>query len=524
MLAWAALPAMAGDVVIMPFSCTMAGGKPVLRPSHEVVAHRVIGGREQRKVQTCSPVDPKRCRQWTAFKFDIDCDGERVAWMQVYANASAHTRRRVTEAGGRLRVADTPLRSKRVDDMCARRMGSNMEWWSVDAVCEQASPLNAPTSTDMPAGFAPMIGLEASILPDDALRSRAQRLALAEADDVAPPQKAAAGKAKSEPAESATSNVSEPQASAPVPAPREAPASIEVPRKAAQATPITAEPAPPVESVPSQTAPTVPVAVINAPVESQQTAAQPADDSTVAAAKQHRLVATVVPSDHVAEQQPLANSDAAPKAGGERADTVVAKTSESARATDAGVQVPTGVPQTTGSIDDAGNAARLPDEPSAEAGHTLSLAIAAFAVAALAMIALVLNWLLRSPGTAKPSVTETRDRERRAPTFAAAGALVPFAGNGGPMVQATGEMLPSKGVGPVIGDRIPVSKPEALAVLGMGVANDGNVAALKKIIDGLRMNWHPDLARDDADRRTRELRLKQINAAWEILGEKRLGA
>jgi len=64
---------------------------------------------------------------------------------------------------------------------------------------------------------------------------------------------------------------------------------------------------------------------------------------------------------------------------------------------------------------------------------------------------------------------------------------------------------------------IPRNRAEALAILGMGVTPDATQAAIKRIVDGLRLNWHPDYARDDADRQLRELRLKQINAAWEIL-------
>ena len=58
----------------------------------------------------------------------------------------------------------------------------------------------------------------------------------------------------------------------------------------------------------------------------------------------------------------------------------------------------------------------------------------------------------------------------------------------------------------------------------MGVTPDATQAAIKRIVDGLRLNWHPDYARDDADRQLRELRLKQINAAWEILNGTRPAA
>jgi DnaJ-class molecular chaperone len=55
----------------------------------------------------------------------------------------------------------------------------------------------------------------------------------------------------------------------------------------------------------------------------------------------------------------------------------------------------------------------------------------------------------------------------------------------------------------------------------MGVAPEASEAALKKIVDGLRLSWHPDYAKDLADRQLRELRLKQVNAAWEIIAGKR---
>jgi DnaJ-class molecular chaperone len=73
----------------------------------------------------------------------------------------------------------------------------------------------------------------------------------------------------------------------------------------------------------------------------------------------------------------------------------------------------------------------------------------------------------------------------------------------------------------VFGDAIPRTRAEALEVLGMGVTPDAGEAALKKIVDGLRSSWHPDRASDESDRQLRELRMKQINAAWDILAGKR---
>jgi hypothetical protein len=67
------------------------------------------------------------------------------------------------------------------------------------------------------------------------------------------------------------------------------------------------------------------------------------------------------------------------------------------------------------------------------------------------------------------------------------------------------------------GDGMPRTRTEAFRVLGIGIAPGANAAAIKKIVDALRVSWHPDLARDESDRQLRELRSKQINAAWELL-------
>jgi hypothetical protein len=80
------------------------------------------------------------------------------------------------------------------------------------------------------------------------------------------------------------------------------------------------------------------------------------------------------------------------------------------------------------------------------------------------------------------------------------------------------------GVSPVLGEAIPRTRADALRILGLGVTPDATEIAIKKIVDGLRLSWHPDYANDAEDRRIREIRIKQINAAWEIIGPKRAQA
>ena len=69
---------------------------------------------------------------------------------------------------------------------------------------------------------------------------------------------------------------------------------------------------------------------------------------------------------------------------------------------------------------------------------------------------------------------------------------------------------------------VPTTRAEALAVLGVNAETSEKV--IKKIVDAMRQTWHPDLARDDLDRRGREERMKQINIAWDILRPKRQAA
>lgn len=66
---------------------------------------------------------------------------------------------------------------------------------------------------------------------------------------------------------------------------------------------------------------------------------------------------------------------------------------------------------------------------------------------------------------------------------------------------------------------VPQSSAEAYALLG--VNSEVTDVALKKIVDGLRMSWHPDLARDPSDRDAREVRIKQINIAWDLICSER---
>ena len=61
---------------------------------------------------------------------------------------------------------------------------------------------------------------------------------------------------------------------------------------------------------------------------------------------------------------------------------------------------------------------------------------------------------------------------------------------------------------------------EAYAFLGVNATS--SEAVLKKTVDALRLCWHPDFATDEEDRRLREMRIKQINVAWDLISRKRM--
>ncbi len=51
----------------------------------------------------------------------------------------------------------------------------------------------------------------------------------------------------------------------------------------------------------------------------------------------------------------------------------------------------------------------------------------------------------------------------------------------------------------------------------LGVNPRASTVVVKKVVDALRQNWHPDLAADETERAAREERTKCINAAWDLI-------
>ena len=71
-----------------------------------------------------------------------------------------------------------------------------------------------------------------------------------------------------------------------------------------------------------------------------------------------------------------------------------------------------------------------------------------------------------------------------------------------------------------ITNELPRDKQEAYEVLGANP--EASERILKRLVDALRATWHPDLATSEDDRAIRNLRITQINVAWDLITEKRV--
>lgn len=85
----------------------------------------------------------------------------------------------------------------------------------------------------------------------------------------------------------------------------------------------------------------------------------------------------------------------------------------------------------------------------------------------------------------------------------------------GAVAEAAGAGFGSAGGEP----RIPTTRDEACFILGAN--READTETLQRLVKALRQCWHPDLAQNDADRRHREARIKQINAAHDLITGKR---
>jgi hypothetical protein len=496
-------PARADELLVMPYTCSMVGGRPMLARSEEQ-SHRIIGTREQRNFTACSPVNPDRCRQWTVHRFDLDCDGARVPWVSVVAAASEQVNDRAWVEDGRLRLRMGPGWSMSPDDPCGRRYDDRFRSNRMTRHCAERRAMAPAPVVDMPSGYAPMLGIDGIFVtasasaphgapfagpPATALREPPAKAARPEhpssprSDPVAAARREPNAVAKHEPAPGAKPE--------PPPPPRaEARREAKEPAKSAPSSQASAQPAPqPAGSAPTRVAsgapgsPVVPK-IINRP----EPAALPPPPVPAAVS----VAANPAPSEP-------------PKVA---------------------INTPPGPQQEK--IEGAKSAAAKAPTPGDD--HTLTVSLLN-AVPGPATGAIIVFAGLTLGLVAAFAVARRRERDRLASIGARDIASVPMERRSGrnPLVrQPSSRKSPqtapppapaatSSGAAMAFGNAMPQTRDEAMQVLGLGVTPDATESAMKKIVDGLRASWHPDLAKSETDRQLRVLRMQQINAAWEII-------
>ena len=335
------------------------------------------------------------------------------------------------------------------------------------------APRHAMGVVEMPDGFAPMAGVDAIFTPLD---SR-----VAELEDAPPPD----ARAPREPEPSF--------APALTPKAAEKPKAIDAPKAADSPKPVTppkaAEP-PKAEVVLEPKPPELKLSETK-PLETASTNAPPAEETAKPQSMTPGAAAPLTPT--------ILNNPAAKEvATASQTETVVA----------AAEITPPPQPQ---AVSEAGSRV---EGWSATGGPGLSVPPIAFAIliaaATLAILLVILKKQAASPIAAGPvrgPIEPTLPGFAPAPPDPAAQALILREDPGPPALSAI-----------AVSTGMPVTRDDALTFLGLNAgATD---AVIRKVVEGLRQSWHPDLATDDADRVAREERIKGINAAAAILQRK----
>ena len=519
--------AHANEMLVMPYSCTMVGGQPLLTPGPEQ-GHRILGQRDQRRFSACSPVNPNLCRQWTVHRFDLDCDGTRVPWVSVVA-ATNEGSRRAWLLDGRLVLRMGPQWSLAPDDPCAQEPGAErrFEYRRSRRYCADRLAMAPPPVAEMPFGYAPMLGVNGIFVkaaPN-----------VAGGSPPLPPIAAAPPRARAAaPDPMAELFPSEPQAER-----SELPSDAfaqDPPARPAPAIPAQAAPRPP---TPPKVAATAPPAAVSpaSPPASEGPKASPAEIRPgISEAKPAPRIATGAsalkataegppgpPAPPPVAEAPKASPIAPRPAATETPKVATASPPPKAIEQPKVVEQPVSLPKPAAGPEGGGFSINL-----LSVFRTTTVgALVAFGGLALGLLTAFA--LARRNENIRDSRKRPRDLasvsldDKRAKPPArignARGNLPPNAAASA-MSRVPGQSAAANGAAEW-GDRMPQTRAEAMQILGIGVAPTASEAAIKKIVDGLRQSWHPDHAKDEADRAMRELRSKQINAAWELLRRQR---
>ncbi len=461
--------AQAAERINMPFNCQFDGERVQMYPSEER-SYEIYGRRESEMFTACSPADPGLCRSWHVHRFDFSCSGVRVPWIDAAVAGARANGRDAWVEGGSFHLVMGPMWAGR------RPSFGYGGWWRHRYPRDDFAADDGARTVTLPPGYAPALGIPVTFsgTPADAV---------AQAFPPATVTRAPAAKDK-------------------VPAlPERAPRKQETPPAApAVAAKPSAEPAP---------APAPAVAA--APQAAAPTAA---DGKAAAPGPAVSIPGSVTPT--LINGSGAAPASPAPAAPADKTDVRVAGASETAAATETAAKSAPAAPAPT-------ETASLPERSSYDQRTMVMLAGAAAVLLTLTSLAVGGLWRW-SRGQKRLPPPTSRDIASISLGGAAKGtSLSPSDKGEPPAVQEPPPLLPGN-AGFASPDDLPMPTTYSEALEVLGASPDTALATIKKIVDGLRQSWHPDLARSEHDRLLRQRRLQQINVAWDLVSQRRTAA
>ncbi len=504
---FAAGPGHAQEHVSMPFACSVHAGQVRIAPAATDTLYPIIGIREQQRFLACTSA-PAECRTLTLHRFDFDCGGQRLDWMSFVAAAGERQPWWASVDAGRLMVR--LLRSQpSAANPCTTPAGSASAIPRRGPPMTPAQPCAKPgddpgARVAFPPGFAPVLYLRARFSGGETPpRTPGLELVRTGVAGAGAADKAAAGTADSRPQSPLQSGASSPGAGQ---RPGASARAVEASSSAA------AEPSSRVDGW---------VATVRR-------------SNFESGAWRHLAVALAFLSLAVIGSLFLFAKATATSQRREAAGTATEAGAEPASSSTTEGEATVSSSDAVGLLAAAlmgSEAGRTPlDEPdrarSREATEWAAAAeLKATAEALSGIVRQIIEDLL--PYGALRDVLQAElagiDQRLSSPELATALRNRDHATarselerivNDLQRVRTLARIEHERGLGERSRiDAMPETPDEAYTFLGVNPSASERV--VKKAVDALRQNWHPDQATDDDDRLRREARMKQINTAWD---------
>ena len=515
---------IAKDKVSLPFTCSLDGGRLRVEPAREH-SFPIVGQREQQAFTFCPAGEKGRCRTWMVHRFAVQCTGGRVTWPEIVAAAASHLQNRAVIENGQLLLRLGP----RFNDGCAEaNRGAGRSGMPPECQLAGYAPARGVMRSHilaMPRGFAPlglvrarvMVDAEAPPKPIQVTRGPETEAGFAPAPIALPavPRRMADDVVSEalEPARPATA-VEGFAATAIAPTGPAAPAMVDqppAPAKAVAAAPPIVTP-PPIIITPSVIPPPVPPLPVAAPPGLALPAITPVawtERAEAAGVYASREEASTVALEGFARFYALMLV-----ATGLLTITGIVLRRRSRRVRRRAIGVSSGA----GEHGDGPRAVALRDKAE---GH---ITLISGALERLAMMAPLRNALARDLQASERRLAVviaaiSSKNGVEADAWTRARRRLERIAQDLDRLQNIADSAVSSLSGLHTVRALPRNKDEAYMTLG--VSNGVSEAILKRLVEALRISWHPDLARNDADRELRDIRIKEINVAWDLITGKR---